>query len=984
MSERAFETKLNVLLGLKLSKELGLRAVSETMKARRRPDIVLYVNGVKVVLEGSYSKTDAENDVRSRIKNGIGDLGVAVFYKDRLSANFSDNELDRALDDAKLEVRLIAPVDLRGTLLEFTGEGPTGTTWVTSWIDAKVLDLVSILRDSVQFLLEETDVERALQEAESVVNDFVAGAESVDSTKTVAKALYEVFYKLNGLSVGDFKQIDDLIYAQAALALLLSSAFYQSVHAQLKLGDLEAHTQQNGVRLGLKQCFVEIKTKDYKPIYDVALEVIDAIPDSMATSLKKIGRLAIQISSQRTLISRDFAGKIYHKIVGDWSVRKNFATFYTTIPAAYLLAYLAVFDSPESLRQPVKVCDLTRGSGTLLMAAYDAIRDHYVSQRFQNDEAIDLEQFHREMLELEERVWGFDALRYAVQIASLNLVFQNPTTPISKTKMFAVPLGVEDGAVSLGSLEFLKGVGLPSISAYFAAEPTPQFLKGAKVASAVDQEEIPEKIPKFDLIVMNPPFTRATGRGGREGGGLFGFLVDESVREAVMKEYEKQRDAVRKHLEWFALQYMPDKEDSGLRRELYSIGQAGEGLLFLYLASTILTDDGKLAFVLPKGFLTGTSWFPVRALLYKNFDIQHVIVSYDADKGYNLSQSTDLSEVLLVARRRNGSNKSPRTKITLLLKKPQTSLEARGLALKIPSAEDGDYIEVGESKAFVYTATRELLKNTMPNWGALLAFPDPELTRSVNTLIGGRLFSHKFPIASLGRIADVEGLAVRRGTFHDTFKKVAKGTPRSYPAIIGGDEKYRLRMRIEPDSHVIISKSSGREKGFFAEVASKFQVPDRLWVDTMHVSAIMSTEPVVANMFFSIKPKSKSLNNESRMKALLLWFNTTWGFLSILANRTETRGRWIELTKTKWRLLPVLDVTKLSKIQVNRLAKAFDDYCDKDLRRLPLQFDPKSPDPNRVLLDRAFLEGIGISVDESKLTDLYKAVHDSLTSWVGG
>jgi hypothetical protein len=48
---KAFETKLNILLGRLLSSELGIRATSEYIMPRDRPDIILYVNGVKIVLK---------------------------------------------------------------------------------------------------------------------------------------------------------------------------------------------------------------------------------------------------------------------------------------------------------------------------------------------------------------------------------------------------------------------------------------------------------------------------------------------------------------------------------------------------------------------------------------------------------------------------------------------------------------------------------------------------------------------------------------------------------------------------------------------------------------------------------------------------------------------------------------------------------------------------------------------------------------------
>ena len=80
--QRAFENRLNVLLGRLLSGELGIRATSEYISRRDRPDIVIYVNGIKIVVEGSYSKTDAESDVKQKIEEGLGDLGVALYYRD--------------------------------------------------------------------------------------------------------------------------------------------------------------------------------------------------------------------------------------------------------------------------------------------------------------------------------------------------------------------------------------------------------------------------------------------------------------------------------------------------------------------------------------------------------------------------------------------------------------------------------------------------------------------------------------------------------------------------------------------------------------------------------------------------------------------------------------------------------------------------------------------------------------------------------------
>jgi DNA-directed RNA polymerase delta subunit len=108
------------------------------------------------------------------------------------------------------------------------------------------------------------------------------------------------------------------------------------------------------------------------------------------------------------------------------------------------------------------------------------------------------------------------------------------------------------------------------------------------------------------------------------------------------------------------------------------------------------------------------------------------------------------------------------------------------------------------------------------------------------------------------------------------------------------------------------------------------------------------------------------------------------GILSILANRTETGGRWIELTITKWKLQPVLNVAQLDEETIGKLTQVFDQYCDKELRRLPDQFNPSDIDPVRKDIDQGFLEAMGIKVDEMELKDLYRLIYENLKVWIKG
>ncbi|MEM2016046.1 MAG: hypothetical protein QW718_00715 [Nitrososphaerota archaeon] len=575
---------------------------------------------------------------------------------------------------------------------------------------------------------------------------------------------------------------------------------------------------------------------------------------------------------------------------------------------------------------------------------------------------------------LEESLWGIDALRYAVQIASTNLALQDPTTQVSRMNTFTVPLGVENKKVTLGSLEFVEGKGLPSIAMFFAEKPSLKFIEGAESAS-ITGGDVVESIPKFDLIIMNPPFTRATGRGGKKGGELFGFIVDEAFRKAVTKRYDEIRSKISRELRNVGKKYNRIFKDLG--KELFDIGQAGEGLLFLYLASKLVKNDGKIAFVLPKSLLSGTNWFLARCLLLEKFHLEHVVLSFDAENGYNFSESTSLSEALIVARKRERLDKNEETKITVLLRKPLTSLESRALAFKIIGAEKTDYIELNGSKAYVYKFSRNDLVENLDNWGRLCAFPSHSLNSITAEIFTGKLCGKKLPITLLGKIADVVGLAVRRGTFHEVFKQVSEGIPEAVPAIIGGEEELRKRIALKPNAQVICTKPK------YLYTASKFLVPDRIWVDTSHALAFYCNDEVVCNMFFGLKPKKGIKLTENMLNALVLWFNTTWGILSILANRIETRGRWIELTITKWRLQPVLDITRLNIETINKLVDVFEKNSEKELKRLPEQFNPQNIDPVRKSIDEGFLSALGIKIDDRELANIYGLVYQNLKAWMG-
>jgi hypothetical protein len=122
--------------------------------------------------------------------------------------------------------------------------------------------------------------------------------------------------------------------------------------------------------------------------------------------------------------------------------------------------------------------------------------------------------------------------------------------------------------------------------------------------------------------------------------------------------------------------------------------------------------------------------------------------------------------------------------------------------------------------------------------------------------------------------------------------------------------------------------------------------------------------------------------DEERSKALTLWLNTTWGILLVLKQMEVTEEAWTSLNIAQWKSLKVLDVTKLDNDCVKRLSKVFEEFCDKEFKRIPEQFGDE-PDALRLSLDLEFVKAINPSIDENKvrleLASIYKALKNELS-----
>ena len=754
------EEVINVKLAEILSRDFGIDCRAERVRGRRRPDIRCYYKGFIIGVEVSYSKSDAERDAESRIEQGLADIVLALWIKHKFR-DVPEERLSEIIRKSVFDVRIFVPVELRGLLRYLEASVKQSVEPATWWFENVDLPTIrDIIENSIEFMIREEGVEKLIEEMKLKFNDFINTLQALDGRGVVRRSMYNILYRLYGLSIAE-AQDPDVAFGHVALSILLSAVFYEhirGVHPELK--PVTNYIQRLGTIEGLRRALEDLLSIDYRVAVEVTIEILGALPNEMSQRVRDLVDLAVRIASNRSLLRRDFAGRVYHSITGDIALRKGFATFYTEVPAAYLLATLAVSSllglderSLLSLDQEkaheiasqvasLKVGDLACGSGTLLTASYSALMRAVATLKFYyNLDDIEVESIGKRLIE--EGIYGIDALRYASQITAINLDLIAPST-IGRENVYTIYLGyIQDKKQAwLGSLELLNNAGrVGGLLAYIEGG-----LRGVAERVALEGTEGVFSIPQgFDLIIMNPPFTRATGRTERfemEAAGergLFGFIVDAEARRNVIRAYERVRESIKSDLEKVAANIanvLPTTiRDIVLSKpkefkQYLAIGQAGEGLLFLYLAYEYVKNGGVIAFVLPRGLLAGTSWFLARTLLASKFHIKYVIVSSDPKRGYNFSEGTSLSETLIVARRSDRHSDDEETVFVNLLSKPVTALEAVMLAegvMRSASARQRDIVEVGESKAVVFKVSRRQLLNNIDNWNRFVAVPNTEL-----------------------------------------------------------------------------------------------------------------------------------------------------------------------------------------------------------------------------------------------------------------
>lgn len=720
-------------------------------------------------------------------------------------------------------------------------------------------------------------------------------------------------------------------------ALVLTNAFL--FHEILSQSEGEVDTLRQIMRSDdpvgrfLDQWEYIVDEIDYAPIFDLASDVLIRLPSSPETenAIEELVEGAIDISGSRAALRHDLMGRMFHRLIAN---PKYYGARYTKIPSANTLMRLTIdemdyhWEDPQEV-QNLNVTDLACGTGTLLKSTLGSVLDQYIETSVEKGEHASTNDVHAEFVE--GGIWGFDVLPSAVHLAATGLALHDPDVKVESMRIYALPLGGPNNR--LGSVDFARDtrflvqqtlMGEPLYSAEQAIEENNTTREGTSI-----------ELPEFNVVTMNPPFTRNV-----YGSLLYGDLEDEE-REDLMSELANVRDK------------------QGLDANI----RPGIGTIFVALADRVVTSDGILSFVLPKTLLSGSDWKKTRNII-DDYNLRYVISSHEADN-WNFSEDTGLSEVMVIA---DGGSDEEGTYYINLWRQPDAYVESLSLSNLISNAPDAnlDGRGVAELKTDG-TKYGEIVKarpqeEELP-WVLPAAFAQTELARIAYNLFDGTVYipgegeKGEIPLVNLASRATLgpDGRDV-----YDGFDTTESTT--SYEALWGMDSEEANSLIQETNQYLspLSEAKSGRSLRDAETLwgrAGSLMLPKEMWLETNSVSAVTLPDKALSNVWWPTRWDGDDEEENRKMeRRLALWLNSSLGLLTLLMRRQDTRGPFVKFPKAWWEATAVLDLESFNDTQLEQLDNLWKEVQNEDLEPFPNIVD----DEVRIKIDSTFEDILNI------------------------
>jgi len=572
MTARTQEKAFNTLLGDALRDKhprwpdrIGVEQTGVFAEdARLVPDIIVrHPGGLPVSVETEYAPAQTvEADAIDRLGKTLREDGrvieqaIAVRLPVHLKTA-KQSELPALIEGAELEFCV------------FSGNPDDPARWPASgWIEGGIDDLAACIE---QAALSEDRVARGMLELEVGVGQTAtllrdACADAPDTLATIARELH---------------QEDGEQTSRMAMAILANAmTFHTAIAGAHEIETLDQIRGGHGhlSKSRLLDVWHKILTEiNYWPIFRIASDILLPIRNGTARQiLDLLANVATELDALGATSQHDLCGRMFQRLITD---RKFLATFYTLPSSAALLAELAVsrldvdWADAEAVTA-LRIADFACGTGALLNAAYGAAMARH-RRAGGDDQAI-------HSLMMERALVGADIMPAASHLTATVLSSAHPSVPFENTSIVTLPYGEQSEKsgrpIALGALDL---IGEETTLSLFGTGQ--ERVRG--VANGQDERlDLPHG--SFDLVIMNPPFTRPTGQEATKIGvpvpSFAGFANSEDEQRAMSDRLKKIR-----------------------KPKMAGHGNAGLASNFIDIAHAKVRPGGVVALVLPASFRKG-------------------------------------------------------------------------------------------------------------------------------------------------------------------------------------------------------------------------------------------------------------------------------------------------------------------------------------------------------------------------------------------
>jgi hypothetical protein len=962
------ENSHNALLTKELI-DLGLEANFEehftTVQGLKKPDISIKVNGHYFFVESKQEPAKL-----------IDAISKAYLYQQSLKQANLETTVFGVHYPTNMGKEKIAVACLLTKTPFFQQESFSTLGELAKWIKEVIIEEKPITE------ITTTKFIKILTEAVYAVDKNLKGLK-LDEIESIfgGKSFFETIL---GYSEEEKIPMENLRLASSYL-LVNQIFFYQILATETKKYPLFDFQKIKSCEDIYNEYFAKVLEDDYEPIF--SFNIVSKLGGKEALENVCTVITAIQaISTSKQ--NHDLLGKIFHNLI-PLDIRKVVAAYYTNSEAGNLLADLAIESFDE------KVIDLACGSGTLLVSSYRRKKELFEKQFGEFSEDA-----HKKFLSKD--IYGIDIMPFAAHLAAINLALQ---APLYETDILNIAIHDSTGLnpeMELETAEETIREGFKQRK-LFDYEKSRIDKTASKGVVSLNKKTHKIVLPYFNLVIMNPPFTRF---------------------QRIPPEFKQ----------------ILETRFGGKYKKVIS-GQLGLHGYFLLLADKFLNENGRIAAILPLTTISTSSFYPLIQMILNDYSIEYVIAS---DGRAAFSENTSLREILLIANKQK-PKKDHEVKLVVLNISPsqlneKTTKEISGKikqlsALKIKEKEE-DYF-------YLKTFRQEELKSdirqlyhsiTLSSKDLILLNKKLEniLENKKTTTLKALSQKKKWEINENPRglniynysaltIMNDESRALKKTDFW-IAKKKSNGYLTVTNKINGSKFKIPLKSlakqfrRFSTINTINIDKKTDflikddfqgfevfLENGFvkknelnktakaveFGEFNSFIQKNSSnlfffyrgdLTAPNSNCLAVYSTEKVFAGsggswVFYGL--------NANESKYMSLWLNSSSQVFQLLRDRKETRGGWMEIDKYVLNESKLLNLEALNKTDTDKLDELYEKIKDTSLPSLLEQF--KTKNSTRKKLDSTLLSILGLSKNEidALLDELYPAIFKELTRLKG-